>query len=507
MAEDKKKQPELGTTELEMRPDDQEPEMAAVVPTSGPAPTLAAEPVAKPQSVLGTDVPAGQPIPTERMKQAEHLAADPNAEAQFRGKQDFHNTLRNFGEKEAANRASMLALNPNDPDYLKKLAAHQAEQGLLREGKAHYEQSHPWGTMESAHPGVFGKIGHAFGNIANAAGNIALGPGAMSMIPGTKASMSAREATGQAETEAGQKSAGEAATTAATEAEVPLRKAETKKAEAEAEVVGNPKPEDLQHEYAAAVSDAQKRGVDPASDPKVQQLQDAITAVQRQPVTREEKAEQEYQKAIQSGDHEAAERWLKIMRDIAAAKQAPQRPPQTLVVLPGGQTEVARPGMTLPEGTQNIGGFSTMGRPTTQMRNVNAQAQIASEGIPPVIAEIGRLKSQLGPAEGRWNEFMQGRVGMENPELAGLRADLLMVSSAVALAHARGRLPENLREEFDQAINAPHQTADNLISVLNHIKPWMDRMGTMGTGPSSTQGTTGSPSGGFATWKAQQGAH
>ncbi len=78
---------------------------------------------------------------------------------------------------------------------------------------------------------------------------------------------------------------------------------------------------------------------------------------------------------------------------------------------------------------------------------------------------------------------------MENTDFAGLRADLLMVSSAVALAHARGRLPENLREEFDNMINAPQQTPENLVSVLNHIKPWMDRMGQMG----QTPGQNGAP--------------
>ena len=67
---------------------------------------------------------------------------------------------------------------------------------------------------------------------------------------------------------------------------------------------------------------------------------------------------------------------------------------------------------------------------------------------------------------------MQGKVGLDNPKMAGLRADLLMMSSAVALMHARGRLPENLREEFDGAINAPKQTPENLIAVLNHINQW-----------------------------------
>lgn len=44
-----------------------------------------------------------------------------------------------------------------------------------------------------------------------------------------------------------------------------------------------PKEPNLQQDYANAVEDAQKRGVDPATDPKVQQFADAITSLQKQP--------------------------------------------------------------------------------------------------------------------------------------------------------------------------------------------------------------------------------
>lgn len=48
------------------------------------------------------------------------------------------------------------------------------------------------------------------------------------------------------------------------------------------------KPENLQQSYADAVTDAQSRGVDPAKDPKVQQIADAITALQKQPAAPKE---------------------------------------------------------------------------------------------------------------------------------------------------------------------------------------------------------------------------
>src|SRR6185437_13114189 len=104
-----------------------------------------------------------------------------------------------------------------------------------------------------------------------------------------------------------------------------------------------------------------------------------------------------------------------------------------------------RSASTIPGLSAAVGGQGAIPpKPTTQARNVQAQAQVAVEGIPDTLKEIDSLKDQLGPVAGRWNEFMQGKVGMDNERLAGLRMDLIMLSSAVALAHARGRLPENL---------------------------------------------------------------
>lgn len=64
------------------------------------------------------------------------------------------------------------------------------------------------------------------------------------------------------------------------------RAAQTEEAQARAASLRNPKPEKpegLQQTYADAVQDAISRGVDPAKDPKVQQIGDAITALQKQP--------------------------------------------------------------------------------------------------------------------------------------------------------------------------------------------------------------------------------
>jgi hypothetical protein len=168
---------------------------------------------------------------------------------------------------------------------------------------------------------------------------------------------------------------------------------------------------------------------------------------------------------------------LPILKKYIASKQLPERPerpPHALIYDPNTKKFMeAGPGTTAPEGFTTATQAGTANAPTTQMRNAASRAELVHEQMPATISEITRLKDKLGPFAGRWNDFMQGKVGGNDPQFSGLRADMLMMSSAVALAHAQGRLPENLREEFDRTINAPNQTADNLISTLQHIDAWM----------------------------------
>ena len=234
---------------------------------------------------------------------------------------------------------------------------------------------------------------------------------------------------------------------------------------------------DLKAMHADAVAQALEKGIDPKDDPTVQRLTDSILSLQKESKepkqTLEEQAVSEYRAAHPKATLQEAREKTKIV--------APEHPPQALMIGPDGQAIAVRPGTVVPQGAQTPSGVNSVNTPTTQMKNVVAQAGLVHEQTPMMLAEIDRLKDKLGPVMGRWNEFMQGKIGTDDPEMAGLRTDLLMHSSAVALMHARVRLPENLRKEFDDAINAPKQTAGNLKSVLTHIDDWtVKNMKTMG---------------------------
>ena len=127
----------------------------------------------------------------------------------------------------------------------------------------------------------------------------------------------------------------------------------------------------------------------------------------------------------------------------------------------------------MPTGATTPTQAGSVNTPTQTMRNAASQAEVAIKEIPRIMTEIDTLSPKLGPITGRWNEFWQGKLGMEDPDFAGLHADLSLLASAVSLAHARGRLPIALWNEFQNMINAPKQTPDNLKSTLTKVNQWM----------------------------------
>ena len=145
------------------------------------------------------------------------------------------------------------------------------------------------------------------------------------------------------------------------------------------------------------------------------------------------------------------------------------------------------PGEAIPEGAQTQTGLNAVNTPTTQQRTAAGRAATVVAMTPDILQELDALGPKLGPIMGHWNDFWQGRIGANDPDFAGLKSDLTMFSSAVALAHAVGRLPENLREEFDHMINAPKQTPENIKATINHILPWMVKMQEQGGGGGGQQ--------------------
>lgn len=431
-------------------PQPPDPATIAASAPAAPIPSIITDPTPKyPTSIMGDKIPSGALIPTSHQQ----------------GKEEFQEYM------------PKISASPGTSDYFRQ-----------RQEQLNYKAEHPWGDPVSAHPGVLGHILHGLSVAGNIAGDI-VDPSAMSMIPGTQlhnAALAKGNETGLAQAEKAENETAETANRG-TSAGAEKENADTNQQK---------------------LNDAEDQADDPNPKDTFEKLQDgSLVQLTTDPHTGNSsvkllyKGDPNVETGVIQREVNGAQHNFLINKKSGAdikdlGKKKDETPPaaHNLIVGPDGKVMEAKPGMTLAPGTQNISGFAGLNRPTTQERNVSDQAKMANEGIPGTIKEIQDLKDELGPIAGRWNDFTQGKVGMDNPKFAGLRADLLMLSSAVALAHARGRLPENLREEFDRAINAPKQTPENLISTLQHIQPWLERASKMGE-VDPGQGATGSGKG------------
>ena len=117
------------------------------------------------------------------------------------------------------------------------------------------------------------------------------------------------------------------------------------------------------------------------------------------------------------------------------------------------------------------------------------RAQVVLNETPRLLQETDAIANDLGPGAGRWNDFWQGKVGAGDPAFAHYKDEVAFVSTAVTLAHARGRMSNELFEHFQQMFDAGKQDADNMKEALTVAKEWLTGYANMGEpGASATGG-------------------
>jgi hypothetical protein len=131
---------------------------------------------------------------------------------------------------------------------------------------------------------------------------------------------------------------------------------------------------------------------------------------------------------------------------------------------------------------------------TNAMKTQKQQAQATLPAIDKALDETEKIAGQLGPIQGRWNDFWQGKVGASDPAYAHYKDEIGMISTAVTLAHARGRMSNELFEHFEKMFDAGKQSPENMIQALNVAKEWLSDYANMGE--------PGSPVGGGAAKNA-----
>jgi hypothetical protein len=117
---------------------------------------------------------------------------------------------------------------------------------------------------------------------------------------------------------------------------------------------------------------------------------------------------------------------------------------------------------------------------TMATRNIKQLAVSLLPEIDRVDKETDAVRDLLGPGAGRWNNFWQGKVGISDPKYASYKDDVGFLSTGITLAHARGRMSNELFEHFMQMFDAGKQSPENMKAAISVARTWMQNYASLG---------------------------
>jgi len=135
---------------------------------------------------------------------------------------------------------------------------------------------------------------------------------------------------------------------------------------------------DLNADFDEAVRDAQKRGVDPKDDPKVQQIATAIHLKDRSAAEHHPNEYEDFKADYLKNKPKATA--AEIQKAFETNKEKPERPKTELVAIPddkgGYKTVEVGAGASLPAGARTIGGISTEATKTAEAGDAAKKTQV-----------------------------------------------------------------------------------------------------------------------------------
>lgn len=226
-----------------------------------------------------------------------------------------------------------------------------------RQEQLEFERLHPSPSPISKHPGTFGTIMHGLAKAGNIAGDI-LAPGTMENIPGTDLNKERKE---REKFDQGQKSGQLANQTSEASAAVTRAGAEQENADTAAKNSQQPKPKEEKHSISKEYTDTD--GTPLTFEENSGQL---LRASDGQPpkgfkpvaAAKPERPDTPEQQFMDSPEENGKTQTQKLQdySRITQKPPAPEKPQRQMGVTPDGKVIEITPGMTLPEGTQTVGG-------------------------------------------------------------------------------------------------------------------------------------------------------
>lgn len=335
-----------------------------------------------------------------------------------------------------------------------------------------YQKAHPFGSDISAHPGVGGKILHGLATIGNIAGDV-IDPEATALIPGSNLNRAVNEKgladeLNKSQQEATQKEAVEQRPDIAEEQGELKQKLEGQK-EQEAQ-----RKQQSDQDFK---TDAAKEHEDFLTG--LANKKTAATPFEQWAANPE--VYDAYLKAQAAGKQQGKGSMMSPYAAVKLMDYAYLYDPRLLPFAQQTMKSLAgQLGMPLPEGMDistppagqprtETGEALGLRQPEAPTSSTRGRGQFSESAItsqaPGLKKEINDVRNELGPVAGRWNEFMTGEVGADNPKLYGLRTGLQNFATAWMRLHANS---DQARQEFEQALSRS-RTADDLIAAIDAI--------------------------------------
>lgn len=113
--------------------------------------------------------------------------------------------------------------------------------------------------------------------------------------------------------------------------------------------------------------------------------------------------------------------------------------------------------------------------PTAQTRTAGQFAGTLIPKIDLIKGQIDKLDAEgkLGPIEGRWNDFLAGKIGNGDPEYDQFRTELSLFASGAARAHT-SRTGIEAINYFKSLLAQPGATAGQLKAQLDAVRPYLE---------------------------------
>ena len=222
---------------------------------------------------------------------------------------------------------------------------------------------------------------------------------------------------------------------------------------AEQQADNKPDPtQDIQHQYAAAVQEAMEHGADPMHSPKVQQLADAITSLQKQPNP----------PAEGSPERQAFDSRVKAGADPMSAYRElhPEKPPaepgswqmgvdgQGNPILYNSKTAQVKPA---PEGIRKA-----LPKPSADEQRRADLAENLNENLTTLEDIVKRRPDLFGPLAGRMTA-MRAAVGTSDPDIGTLETIKHQIGMAQISAHGM-RSAHGIAGAADSILNNFHNS-------------------------------------------------